>query len=65
MPYLADSWTTSADQLTWTFKLHHGLKWSDGQPLTAKDAAWTFNLIMTQRDGGDLERLAGVATSSR
>ena len=46
VPYLADSWTTSADQLTWTFKIHPGLKWSDGQPLTAQDAAWTFNLIM-------------------
>jgi peptide/nickel transport system substrate-binding protein len=45
-PYLADSWTTSADKLTWTFKIHSGLKWSDGQPLTASDAAWTFNLIM-------------------
>jgi peptide/nickel transport system substrate-binding protein len=46
VPYLADSWTTSPDKLTWTFKIHPGLKWSDGQPLTAKDAAWTFNLIM-------------------
>lgn len=45
-PYLADSWTTSPDKLTWTFKIHPGLKWSDGQPLTAHDAAWTFNLIM-------------------
>jgi peptide/nickel transport system substrate-binding protein len=44
--YLADSWTTSSDQLTWTFKIHPGLKWSDGEPLTAEDAAWTFNLIM-------------------
>src|SRR3954447_14208087 len=46
VPYLADSWTTSSDQLTWTFTLHSGLKWSDGEPLTAADAAWTFNLIM-------------------
>ena len=46
-PYLADSWTTSADKLTWTFKIHQGLKWSDGQPITAADAAWTFNLIMS------------------
>lgn len=46
VPYLADSWSTSSDQLTWTFKIHPGLKWSDGQPLTAADAAWTFNLIM-------------------
>jgi peptide/nickel transport system substrate-binding protein len=46
IPYLADSWKTSADKLTWTFSLHQGLKWSDGQPLTAKDVAWTLNLIM-------------------
>ncbi|MBO7936718.1 ABC transporter substrate-binding protein [Streptomyces sp. S9] len=46
-PYLADSWTTSDDKLTWTFKIHKGLKWSDGKPITAEDAAWTFNLIMT------------------
>jgi peptide/nickel transport system substrate-binding protein len=46
VPYLADSWSTSADKLTWTFKIHPGLTWSDGQPLTAQDAAWTFNLIM-------------------
>ncbi|MET8418214.1 ABC transporter substrate-binding protein [Streptomyces sp. NPDC005134] len=46
-PYLADSWTTSADKLSWTFKIHKGLKWSDGQPITAEDAAWTLNLIMT------------------
>jgi peptide/nickel transport system substrate-binding protein len=45
-PYLATSWTTSPDKLTWTFKIRSGLKWSDGTPLTAADAAWTFNLIM-------------------
>jgi peptide/nickel transport system substrate-binding protein len=47
--YLADSWTTSSDKLTWTFKLHPGLKWSDGKPITAKDVAWTFNLMMTNK----------------
>jgi peptide/nickel transport system substrate-binding protein len=46
-PYLAKSWTLSDDQLTWTFKLRDGLKWSDGKPLTAADAAWTLNLVMT------------------
>jgi peptide/nickel transport system substrate-binding protein len=46
VPYLAKSWTTSADNRTWTFTLQSGLKWSDGTPITAADAAWTFNLIM-------------------
>ena len=41
----AESWETSADGKTWTFKVKPGGKWSDGQPLTAKDAAYTGNLI--------------------
>ncbi|WP_113702349.1 ABC transporter substrate-binding protein [Nonomuraea lactucae] len=43
---LAESWTTSPDGLTWTFKIRQA-KWSDGKPITAEDAAWTFNKIMT------------------
>ncbi|MFB4280934.1 ABC transporter substrate-binding protein [Nonomuraea sp. MTCD27] len=45
-PDLAESWTTSEDGLTWTFKIRTA-KWSDGQPVTAADAAWTFNKMMT------------------
>jgi peptide/nickel transport system substrate-binding protein len=45
-PWLATSWSTSKDKLTWTFHLRTGLKWSDGKPLTAADAAWTYNLIL-------------------
>ncbi len=36
-PMAAESWTQSADGLTWTFKLRDGLVWSDGQPLVADD----------------------------
>jgi peptide/nickel transport system substrate-binding protein len=46
VPYLATSWSVSPDRLTWTFKIRSGLKWSDGVPITARDAAWTLNLIM-------------------
>lgn len=45
-PDLAETWTTSEDGLTWTFKIRTA-KWSDGQPITAEDAAWTFNKMMT------------------
>jgi peptide/nickel transport system substrate-binding protein len=34
----------SADLKTWTFKLRPNLKWSDGQPLTAKDIDYTWKL---------------------
>jgi peptide/nickel transport system substrate-binding protein len=45
-PYLATSWNVSGDHRTWTFHIRAGLKWSDGQPLTASDVAWTYELIM-------------------
>jgi peptide/nickel transport system substrate-binding protein len=46
VPYLATKWSVSANQLTWTFTIRSGLKWTDGHPLTAADAAWTLNLMM-------------------
>ncbi len=46
---LAESWETSEDGLTWTFHLHTGVMWSDGEPLTAEDVAYTYNRIL---DGG-------------
>ena len=47
---LATKWTTSPDKLTWTFTIRDGMKWSDGQPVTADDVAWTYNLMMTNDD---------------
>ena len=45
-PGLASNWTQSDDGLTWTFKFREGLKWSDGQPLTAHDFAFTANFLI-------------------
>ena len=42
-PRLATSWSHSPDGLTWTYNIRHGVKWSDGVPLTAADVAYTFN----------------------
>ncbi|MDR6817221.1 peptide/nickel transport system substrate-binding protein [Neorhizobium sp. 2083] len=39
---LAESWTTSADGLTYTFKLKSGLKFASGNPITAADVAYSF-----------------------
>ena len=46
VPGIAESWTASPDGTTWTFKIRSGVKWSDGQPLTAKDVAYTFNRVV-------------------
>jgi peptide/nickel transport system substrate-binding protein len=46
VPDLAESWEESPDKTTWTYKIRQGLTWSDGTPLTARDAAYTFNRII-------------------
>ncbi len=48
-PALATEWDTSEDGLTWTFDIREGVEWSDGEPLTAGDIAYTYNRIL---DGG-------------
>src|SRR3954449_1228186 len=48
-PSLATSWDTSDDGLTWTFHIRDDVKWTDGEPLTAADVAYTLNRIL---DGG-------------
>lgn len=35
-PWLAESWKISDDKLTWTFKIRDGVKFSNGNPLTAE-----------------------------
>ena len=37
VPAGAESWTKSDDGKVWTFKIRQGMKWSNGDPLTAKD----------------------------
>jgi ABC-type transport system substrate-binding protein len=42
VPQLADKWDVSADGKTYTFTLHPGVKFSNGDPLTASDVAYSF-----------------------
>lgn len=43
IPALAEKWDISEDGKTITFTLREGLKWSDGEPLTANDVVFTYN----------------------
>ncbi|WP_459503387.1 ABC transporter substrate-binding protein [Bacillus sp. C1] len=53
-PVLAEKWDVSSDQLTYTFHLRKGLKFSDGSPLTADDVAFTLTLLHDKAyEGGD------------
>jgi len=51
-PFFARSWKPSNGGKTWTFKTVPNAKWSDGQPLTAADAAWTINTDIKYQTGG-------------
>ncbi|WP_244909338.1 ABC transporter substrate-binding protein [Nitrospirillum viridazoti] len=42
---LATDYAFSPDLLKLTFKLRDGVQWSDGQPFTAADVAYTFDLL--------------------
>ena len=42
-PSLAESWTVSADQKTYEFKLREGLKFHNGDPFTAEDVQFSFH----------------------
>src|SRR5215510_276139 len=46
VPGLAESWTTSADGLAWTFKLRRGVRFHDGTPLDAAAVKFTFDRVI-------------------
>jgi ABC-type transport system substrate-binding protein len=56
VPALAESWTISKDNLTYTFQLRTGVHFHDGTPLTVDDVIFTFERVL--RPGGDFPSLA-------
>jgi len=48
---LAESWTIARDGLTYTFKLHPGIKFHDGSALTSRDVKATFDRIIAPPPG--------------
>ena len=45
VPWLATEVSWNADNTVLTFKLRPNVKWSDGQPFTANDVVYTFDLL--------------------
>ena len=49
VPALAESWTWSEDKLALTYVLKEKLTWADGEPVTTRDVAFTFELIFDEK----------------
>jgi len=48
VPNLADSWNISSDGKTYTFTLHKGVMFHNGDPMTASDVAYSFQRGLLQ-----------------
>lgn len=62
---LAESWETSADGKTWTFKLRPDVKFHNGAVLTADDVKWIFDRILDENAGAAMRSTyAGIGLQS-
>ncbi len=48
VPWLASEWAFNDDNTELTFTIRPDVLWSDGEPFTAKDVEFTFNLLLEQ-----------------
>ena len=64
-PSLAESWTVSADQRVYEFKLREGLKFHNGDPFTAEDVKFSFHRAKGSKVLRDKVREVVVVSPSR
>jgi len=53
IPGQAQQWETSADGLVYTFTLKAGLRWSNGEPITAADFVYAWQRAINPSTGND------------
>ncbi len=70
-PDLAESWSSSADLMEWTFKLRKGITFHDGSACTANDVVATFEAILdaktaspARQNVGPLEKVTAADDST-
>ena len=65
---LATGADVTPDGKTITFHLRSGIHWSDGQPFTSADAAWTFNAVLQNKTNqlhGTIEAVKSVSAPDK
>lgn len=54
--YVAESLTdTTGEGVEWEMKIREGIKWHDGEPLTAEDVVWSIQVQTDSNNGGVAE----------
>ncbi|WP_036738002.1 ABC transporter substrate-binding protein [Paenibacillus zanthoxyli] len=61
-PMLAESWSVSDDNLTYTFKLRSGVKFQSGNPVTADSVVYTLDRVKNSKSGSFLYGMADIKT---
>ncbi|TVZ75022.1 peptide/nickel transport system substrate-binding protein [Rhizobium mongolense USDA 1844] len=57
---LAVSWSSSPDFITWTFKLRSGVRFHNGEPFTAKDAAYSLQRTLSTKLSSPVRSVLGI-----
>ena len=52
-PALAESWTSSKDKKTWTFRLKKNVLWTDGKELKAQDFVSAWERLLNPKTGSE------------
>ena len=53
VPGLAESWDYDENTFTYTFHIREGIRWHDGEDMTADDVKFTFEAIMNPENGSE------------
>lgn len=68
-PGVAESWKASEDGLTWTFKLRKDSKWSNGEPVTAKDFEYSWKRTLEPKTASEyayiMNDIVGAADTAK
>ena len=54
VPGVAETWEISPDEKTYTFHLRHDARWSNGEPVTARDFVDSYHRILSPALGSDV-----------
>lgn len=65
IPGVAESWSVSDDDLTYTFSLREDARWSNGELLTAADFVFSWNRILSPRLGSEYAYLLYCLKNAR